>query len=119
GALKRDLRASNSYSSLIAFVKEDFTPPEQQHRDASRPEGFHTDIFALAGTMFYALAGQPPPRVTSRFLGGDDPYRSIAECSRIKCPPEIYAAIDRGLRLPNSERPQTIGQLQAMLGWSG
>ena len=119
GALKRDLRASDTFSSVI-FVREDFSPPEQLDRSPDRPEGFYTDIFALATTMYLALAGKTPLRVTSRLLqasGGDDPYVSIKEISKIACPPELYEAIDQSLRLPIRERPQSIADFVKGLGW--
>ncbi|MCW5681170.1 MAG: serine/threonine protein kinase [Xanthobacteraceae bacterium] len=67
GALKEDVGQDSRISSLVV-VKEDYSPPEQQVPDKKRPMGFYTDIFALAGTMYAALAGHPPARAMARAL---------------------------------------------------
>jgi serine/threonine protein kinase len=115
GALKLDLQASQNYSSFVQY-RPDYSPPEQQSPSRDRPEGFHTDIFALAGTMYFSLAGHPPARANARLLG--DPYVPIAEASRIRCSPAVFAAIDQGLKLPVQERPQSIDAFVSMLAWT-
>lgn len=122
GAIKRDLHSSERYSSVV-FVREDYSPPEQQDRRTDRPEGFHTDIFALAGTMYFALSGMAPERQSSRLMarvyGNDgDPYVPIAKASKVACAPAVYAAIDRALKLPIRERPQSIEEFRSDLGWT-
>jgi hypothetical protein len=118
GAAKLDLRASATFSTVVLF-KEDYAPPEQVERSPEHPEGFHTDIFALAGTMYCALAGSPPRRATARLLSpSGDPYVSIGRASQVRCAPPVLAAIDRGLRLAAQERPQSIADFVALLGWS-
>src|SRR5262249_26220471 len=50
---------------------------------------------------------------------GADPYVPIGGKSQIDCPPEVFAAIDRGLKLAISDRPQSIAEFVALLGWRG
>jgi serine/threonine protein kinase len=118
GALKRD--ASRTTSVSVIFAREAYSPREQQ--DQSAPEGFYTDIFALAGTMYFGLAGKPPISANERagqiITARKDPYVPAAEASRVDCAPEVFAAIDRALRLPPMDRPQTIEQFAAELGWT-
>ena len=110
GALKRDLRGSNAYSSIV-MLREDYAPPEQQ--DPSLVQGFYTDIFALAGTMYCTLSGAPPVRATTRsFTHTGDPYVPIEQASKIPCPPEVFDAIDAALRLPPRDRPQIDGRVR-------
>lgn len=115
GALKRDLRGSNAYSSIVV-LREDYAPPEQQ--DPSLVQGYYTDIFALAGTMYCTLSGAPPIRATTRsFTHAGDPYVPIAQASKISCPPEVFDAIDQALRLPAHDRPQTMEDFARLLHW--
>jgi serine/threonine protein kinase len=114
GALKLDLKAGGAYSTVVVY-RADYSPLEQQSPSAKRQEGFSTDIFALAGTMYYTLAGVPPIQSALRALG--DTYVSIAQASKIRCHPRVFAAIDGALKLPSQERPQSVDEFVAMLGW--
>lgn len=117
GALKEDVGQDSRISSLVV-VKEDYSPPEQQVPDKKRPMGFYTDIFALAGTMYAALAGHPPARAMARALTqGADLYSPMTEASRVKVPEEIYAAIDRALSLDITKRPKDLAEFTKLLGW--
>lgn len=116
GAAKFDLRASSSMSSVVQF-REDYAPIEQQFPSAERQEGYHTDIFAVAGTMYRVLSGKPPPRAVARALDSHDPYVSIAEVAKTRCSEAVYAAIDRGLAMAASARPATVTDFVELLGW--
>jgi non-specific serine/threonine protein kinase len=53
-------------TTLIPY-KDRYSPPEQQAPAAERPEGFYTDIFALAGTFYWGwLATGRHHRCTAR-----------------------------------------------------
>src|SRR5262245_40212193 len=115
GAMKRDLSSSERYTSIIV-LNEAYAPPEQKKRQGDPPLGFHTDVFALAGTMYRCLAGKLPELPSTR-EGADrgiDPYVPVAQVQAASCPPEICEAIDRGLRLNPDERPQSIAEFRAM-----
>jgi serine/threonine protein kinase len=116
GAAKLDLRRSPSASSIVAF-REEYAPLEQQVPSDERPEGYYTDIFAMAGTMYRLLNGKPPARAIERQLAGKDPYIPIALASKIKCSPAIYEGIDRGLSMAVKDRPATVEHFAHMLGW--
>ena len=89
GSLKRDISATETLSSLV-FVQPRFSPPEQRSRNM--PEKFYTDIFALAGTMYCALATYPPPSSEERsndvIYNKKDSYVPLEQVSKIPCPPE-------------------------------
>lgn len=117
GAAKRDLRTSTRYSSLVPY-RELYAPIEQRLLASEKPEGRYTDIFAFAGTMYHMLAGQPPHPPIERKIADRDPYIPLAQASRTKCSDAVYRAIDRGLALAPSARPQTIENFVEIMGWS-
>lgn len=116
GAAKRDLRTSSRYSTLVPY-RELYAPIEQRQLASERPEGCYTDIFAFAGTMYHMLAGQPPYPPVERKLSDKDPYVSLAEVAKTKCSEAVYRAIDRGLALAPSARPQTVQDFVGIMGW--
>jgi len=118
GAAKLDLRRAPSASSIVAYRPE-YAPVEQREPASERPEGYYTDIFALAGTMYRLLSGNPPVGSVARSLASKDPYILIAEVSRVKCSDAVFKAIDRGLVLPPKNRPATIEEFAELLGWRG
>ncbi len=103
---------------MSAIVKAGYSPPEQ-YTTAGRAQGPWTDIYALSGTVYRALAGQRPVEATERQI--EDELLPIAEA--IQYPedyrPEFLEAIDAGLRLRPSERPQSVAQWHNMLALPG
>jgi tetratricopeptide (TPR) repeat protein len=103
---------------MSAIVKAGYSPPEQ-YTTAGRSQGPWTDIYALAGTLYRALAGKRPAEATERQI--DDELIPIAEA--VEYPedyrPEFLDAIDAGLRLRPSERPQSVAEWYEMLGLPG
>jgi serine/threonine protein kinase len=117
GAAKLDLRRKPTASSIVPY-KEAYAPVEQQEPAIERPEGYFTDIFALAGTMYCLLSGHPPERAITRSLASKDPYVPMERAAKVKCSETVYRAIDRALSLAPSDRPQTIDSFQKLLSWS-
>lgn len=115
GAAKLDLLREPSVSSVVAY-REEYAPVEQREPAIERPEGYYTDIFALAGTMYRLLSGKPPVGSITRSLATRDPYVSIAEASKVKCSEAVFKAIDQGLALPAKSRPATIDDFAELLG---
>jgi serine/threonine protein kinase/tetratricopeptide (TPR) repeat protein len=103
---------------MSAIVKAGYSPPEQ-YTTAGRAQGPWTDIYALAGTVYRALAGKRPTEATERQI--DDDLIPIAEA--VEYPedyrPEFLDAIDAGLLLRPSERPQSVADWYEMLGLPG
>ncbi|KAB2848079.1 MAG: serine/threonine protein kinase [Hyphomicrobiaceae bacterium] len=113
----RDMDAGRRVSTLVV-AREAYAPPEQLIPDGPEHRPY-TDIYALSATMYEAIAGEPPARSSNRMWGRADGYVPIARKARVGGPPQMYDAIDRGLALNPQERPQTVGELQAMLGFVG
>ena len=103
---------------MSAIVKAGYSPPEQ-YTTAGRSQGPWTDIYALSGTLYRALSGKRPAEATERQI--EDELTPIAEA--VEYPedyrPEFLDAIDAGLRLRPSERPQSVAEWYGMLGLPG
>jgi serine/threonine protein kinase/tetratricopeptide (TPR) repeat protein len=103
---------------MSAIVKAGYSPPEQ-YTTAGRSQGPWTDIYALAGTLYRALSGKRPAEATERQI--DDELVPIAQA--VEYPddyrPEFLDAIDAGLRLRPSQRPQSVAEWYEMLGLPG
>ena len=75
-------------------------------------QGPWTDIYGLAATLHFAVAGQPPANAVDRVL--DDAYVPLADGTR-PFPQNLLAAIDAGLAVRAADRPQSIAAWRALL----
>ena len=75
-------------------------------------QGPWTDIYGLAATLHFAVAGQPPANAVDRVL--DDAYVPLADGTR-PFPQALLAAIDAGLAVRAADRPQSIAAWRALL----
>lgn len=103
---------------MSAIVKAGYSPPEQ-YTTAGRAQGPWTDIYALAGTLYRAMTGTRPAEATERQI--EDELVPVAEA--VQYPedyrPEFLDAIDAGLRLRPSQRPQSVAEWYDMLALPG
>lgn len=87
-----------------------YAPPEQLSERARR--GPATDLYAVCATMFVMLSGVAPPSASDRAAG-------IALPSLLSIRPEldpvIVRAIEAGLTLAYSARPQTVADFKDLL----
>jgi serine/threonine protein kinase len=104
GAAREQVRGAGA--SVSVLVKFGYSPPEQYSSAAER-QGPWSDIYALSATVYRAITGYKPPDATERLLS--DLYRPAASLARGSFRKEFLEAVDLGLRLPASERPQTVG----------
>ena len=75
-------------------------------------QGPWTDIYGLAATLHFAVAGQPPANAVDRVL--DDAYVPLADGTR-PFPQNLLAGIDAGLAVRAADRPQSIAAWRALL----
>ncbi|HEX2886235.1 serine/threonine-protein kinase, partial [Vineibacter terrae] len=82
-------------------------------QSTSARQGPWTDIYALAATLYHCITGAPPPSAIDRMI--DDRLVPAADAGKGRYAPSLLAAIDAGLTLKPTERPQTIAQWRQVL----
>src|SRR5215467_5787601 len=103
--------ASHS-KTVSALVKPGYSPYEQYATNSSK-QGPWTDVYALAATLYHAITGKRPPDSPSRMVSDD--YVGAREAARSSYRASFLAAIDNGLKLELTERPQSIAAWRGML----
>jgi serine/threonine protein kinase len=105
--------AASGRQSII--VTPGYAPLEQYASEAKR--GPFTDVYALGGTLYFALTGQEPVPATDRASGVKQPTAREVN-SRIS--KGLSDSIDRAMRMKIDERPQTatafLADLQKSVG---
>ena len=90
------------------MVTPGYAAPEQYASSARF--GPYTDLYGLAATLFHAATGQMPPSATDRFIGTALPALPSSLSAGLR------TAIERGLTLNVSERPQTVADFIRLIG---
>ena len=98
--------------TLTGIVKAGYSPHEQYSSDG-RLQGPWSDIYALGGTLYRAVTGQPPEEATLRV--DEDHMPPAAQAAKGSYRPGFLAAIDACLKVRHSERPRSVAQLRPML----
>lgn len=101
--------------TLTSVVTAGYAPFEQYF--VKGKQGPWTDIYAMAATMYRTIAGRKPPEAPER--QEHDPYRAAATAAKSSYDPALLAAIDAGLSVKPSDRPQSVADWREMLGFSG
>jgi len=92
---------------MSAIVKGGFSPPEQYTR-VGKAQGAWSDIYSLAATLYFAVAGKTPPEAPERQIDDElQPLSSLLNEGH-DYRHGFLAAIDAGLLLTHTERPQTV-----------
>jgi serine/threonine protein kinase len=102
----------NRSRSLTAVITPGYAPFEQYRSNSN--QGPWTDIYSLGAVCYRAITGYDPPDAPSRLMG-KDPYNPLAGRYTGQYNRRFCHGIDRALRVPQSERPQSIAEWRAML----
>ena len=109
GNAKNNLSVRNETASIA--LKPGFAPPEQYSQRGV--QGSFTDVYSLAGTMYYCMTGMMIPTAPERLSGESYiPLRVIFP----ELTPELSRAVDHALMLDYRERTQDMKQFMVELG---
>jgi len=98
--------------ALTGIVKAGYSPHEQYASDG-RLQGPWSDLYALGGTLYRAIANKHPEEATLRF--DEDRMLPAAQIGRGQYRPGFLAAIDTCLKVRHSERPRSVAEVRPML----
>jgi serine/threonine-protein kinase len=117
--LTRKLETATGYATtrLDAFARfgtAGYAPLEQYSRTGQT--GVTTDVYALAATMYFTLTGRAPTEATERASGAPLPD---ARSFNPDVTPPIAAALESGLAMPASARPQSVAAFLELLRAAG
>lgn len=101
GSAKAMAVSENQQFSVV--LKPGFAPPEQYASNMS--QGSFTDVYALAGTFYYAASGVMIPAAPDRVMGAE--YESLEKLVP-QCGRQVSEAVDRALLLDARFRTQTM-----------
>lgn len=103
GSAKSMSVSENQRFSVV--LKPGFAPPEQYASNLS--QGSFTDVYAMAGTFYYAASGKMIPVAPDRLMGVtyERLDRLVPECT-----PEAAQAVERALNLDPKFRTQTMSE---------
>ena len=105
GSARRDVASLTNTMSVL--VKPGYSPVEQ-YAEAGKRQGPWSDIYALAATLYHAVAGKRPPDAPAR-MQQDDMVPAV-DAAQGSFRRTFLQAIDKALSLPIDLRPQTIGE---------
>ena len=108
GSAKMLAISENQQFSIV--LKPGFAPPEQYSGKMS--QGSFTDVYALAGTFYYAASGKKLPAAPNRLMG--EKYQPLGELVP-RCSQKISHAVDKALALSPQYRTQTMAEFVAGL----
>jgi formylglycine-generating enzyme required for sulfatase activity len=113
--------AGSSSRTLTALVSPGYAPFEQYDdgRDGETKQGPWTDIYALAATMYRAVAGTGPADAIARanaVMSGEDILVPAVQVGADQYSRAFLAALDRALAFHAHDRPQSIAEWRAILG---
>ena len=109
GSARAFLSTKRNFTNV---VRHGFSPIEQYQSSAL--QGCYTDIYALAGTIIYALTGLTPPSAIDR-SANRDPFRPLARSMANRYPRRLLEAIDAAFAVSPKARPQTVADWRRLL----
>ena len=98
--------------SVTAIASAGYSPPEQYEKNGK--QGPWTDIYALSALCYRAIMGEAPveaPRRLGQLLRGEgDPLPRLADIAVRDYAATFLLAVDHGLRVLETERPQSLAK---------
>jgi hypothetical protein len=107
---------ASAATNVTTIVSAGYSPFEQYGGGNTR-QGPWTDLYALAGTMYRAIAGQPPVDVIARMQG--QAMTPAVDVGRGRYSEDVLGAIDRALSLDPKDRPQSVAEFRSLITGGG
>ena len=111
GAARKAIEGTQVFTAIL---KPGYAPIEQ-YGDGELKQGPWTDIYALAGVVYFSLSGDPPTTAISRMLRDSMPKLRDAFAGRL--PERWLDAIEKSLAVKPERRPQSVAEFISLLGW--
>ncbi|MGH6646942.1 serine/threonine protein kinase [Aquabacterium sp.] len=100
--------------ALTVVLKPGYAPIEQYGEESSSmPQGAWTDLYAMACVVYYAVTGKAPMSSVDRLMA--DKLRPLSDIAAGRYSATFLKAMDACLSVRPHERPQSVGELRAML----
>lgn len=94
--------------------------PFEQYDSSGERQGPWSDIYAMGGVLYRAIAGNKPTdaamRIAARLRSEADPLKPAVDVGKGRYSSGFLEAVDQALQVLETERPQSIGEWRTMLG---
>lgn len=100
--------------TLTVIVKPGYAPLEQYAESASLKQGPWTDLYALAGVIYFAISGRTPMPAVARVAS--DTMKPAVDVGAGRYSPSFLRAIDAALAVQPGDRPQNVVEFRHLLG---
>jgi hypothetical protein len=112
GAARRVI--SDMTQALTVILKPGYAPIEQYAESPDMKQGAWTDVYALAATVHWIVAGKTPPPSVSRLM--TDNFQPLSSTAAGQYSERFLQAIDRALRVRPEDRTPSIDAFREDLG---
>lgn len=103
---------------MTSLLSLGYSPFEQYDSSGSR-QGPWSDIYSMSGVLYRAVTGQKPVdaavRIAAKLRSEPDPMKSTLELGEGRYSFGFLKAIDKGLMVLETDRPQSIGAWRPLL----
>ena len=111
GAARRVI--TDRTQNFTAILKPGYAPIEQYAESPSMKQGPWTDLYALAGVVYFAITGEKPAPAVARTIA--DPLVPFHQAASGRYSSEFLAALDRALAVKPGDRPQSVAEFRSLL----
>ena len=117
GSARQSLGSRTKNMTII--VTGGYAPFEQYTTSAKR-QGNWSDIYSMAAVLYRAITGMIPPDASDRqddvSNGEPDPLLPLSQAAKRRYTSQFVDAIEQGLALLVTERPQSVAEWREMFG---